>query len=538
MSILLRMLKQVIAPPSRTESIAPVTDSHKSTPGQVSVEFNGCLLQYTTPNNMAAWRAQSFFTKEPDTVAWLSKIPRGSIFLDVGANVGLYTIAAAMARGCKVFAFEPESQNYALLNQNIALNHAHNQVTAYCAALSDTSGPSTLFLSNFDPWGGGSCHSFGAEVGFDLMPRRSPFLQGCLGLTIDELVSTGVMPVPNYVKIDVDGFEHKVISGGRTTLQNPLVKEILIEINPSLEEHKQLISELANLGFYFDADQHRRAQRKSGTFEGVGEIIFKRADRTSLKVTFDTKPSFIAGKNVNDEVLDHILSRIHQTQIDNHPYPHIVVDNFFPESYFQQALSHFPSDEQMTPLSETGRTDGYKERLVTLFNDAHFSKLDNNRRQFWQGFSDWLYSDRFINSVVDKFWPHVACRLNDLNAQGTGVQVHGDALIVSDKSNYAIGPHTDAPHRLITFLFYMPEDEQWSDLGTSIYTPKEPGFSCSGSAHHSFELFDTVDTIAFKPNRALIFVRNNHSFHGVERITRENPIRHLVINNIRIVNHK
>ena len=38
---------------------------------------------------------------------------------DVGANVGMYTVFAAPTRGARVFAFEPEAQNYAMLNRNI-----------------------------------------------------------------------------------------------------------------------------------------------------------------------------------------------------------------------------------------------------------------------------------------------------------------------------------------------------------------------------------------------------------------------------------
>jgi hypothetical protein len=114
------------------------------------------------------------------------------------------------------------------------------------------------------------------------------------------------------------------------------------------------------------------------------------------------------------------------------------------------------------------------------------------------------------------------------------VKVHGDALIVSDRTNYSIGPHTDVTRRLITFLFYMPKDESLAELGTSIYEPVDPHFECDGNAHHSFENFCCRETVSFLPNRALIFVRNNRSFHGVEQITRENPERHLVINNIRI----
>jgi FkbM family methyltransferase len=488
---------------------------------------------------MTAWRVASFYQKEPDTIAWLRRLPHGSVFLDIGANVGMYSLAAALARGCQVYAFEPESQNYALLNANIALNNASGRVVAFCAALTDKPGFDRLYLSRFDPQGGGSCHSYGAEVGFDLTPRQAPFSQGCIGVTLDELVSSGALPVPNYIKIDVDGFEHKVIKGALQTLNDHRVQELLIEINPALPEHQSLLQQLRALGFYFDPDQQRHAARKTGSFQGVGEIIFRRLPRHNTRVSLDTMPYIgIARNNAprpDAKVLEYILGRIAATPITEHPFPYMVVDKIFPEPYFQMALEHFPTDEQMVPIDETGRAGpAYRDRLVTLFTLEHFERLEHAARDFWLGFADWLYSEQFINGVIDKFWPHVACRLADLAAHNQGIKVHGDALIVSDKTNYAIGPHTDVTRRLITFLFYLPKDESLASLGTSIYTPKDPYLESDGSKHFPFEPFVKLTTIPFLPNRALIFVRNNRSFHGVEPITLADPERHLVIYNIRI----
>lgn len=488
---------------------------------------------------MTAWRVSSFYEKEPDTVAWLSTIPPGSIFLDVGANVGMYSLAVALGRRCKVFAFEPESQNYALLNANIAENNASDRVTAYCAALTDAARLDKLYLSTFDAYGGGSCHSFGEEVGFDLAPRHAPFAQGCIGVSLDDLVADGIVPIPNYIKIDVDGFEHKVIEGGRQTLSNNEVKELIIEINPALAAHRHLLQELRKLGFYYDTDQQRRAARKSGTFENVGEIIFRRLHRDELKVHFDFIPKFNSTSTHTPEpdtqLLQHVLGRISATLINEEPYPYMIVDNVFPEDYYREMLSNFPEDEHMVPIDNTGRAGHmYKDRLVTLFNEEHFDRLNMRTKVFWVEFASWLYSDAFINGVIDKFWPHVACRIANLNNESGQSRVHGDALIVSDKTNYAIGPHTDVTRRLITFLFYLPPDDSLESLGTSIYQPKDPHFQSDGTKHYSFDLFNKALTVPFLPNRALIFVRNNQSFHGVERITLPRPDRHLVIYNIRI----
>src|SRR5262245_23295686 len=81
------------------------------------------------------WRAQTFDTEEPDTVQWLDSIEPGDCLWDVGANVGLYSIYAARFKKCRVYAFEPESQNFALLIENIALNHVGENCQPACIAI-------------------------------------------------------------------------------------------------------------------------------------------------------------------------------------------------------------------------------------------------------------------------------------------------------------------------------------------------------------------------------------------------------------------
>ena len=229
-------------------------------------------LRYITPNSMCAWRVQTLHTKEPYTVAWLVGMPKGAVYLDVGANVGMYAIFAGVIRKAKVYAFEPEAQNFALLCRNLELNGL--EAGAWCAALSDVAKFDRLYLSGNQV--GGSCHSFGENVDPFLKPSGARFAQGCYATTVDTMVADGAMEVPAYIKIDVDGFEHKVIQGAAETLKNPLVQSLLIEINPHLAEHRWIIDHLASLGFAHDPEQFAGAVRTDGYFKGVGEYVFRR----------------------------------------------------------------------------------------------------------------------------------------------------------------------------------------------------------------------------------------------------------------------
>lgn len=503
---------------------------------QATIEYAGRGIAFNTPNGMTAWRVKTLFTKEPDTIRWIEGMTEGATLVDIGANVGMYSVLSSVARKVKVFAFEPESQNYALLNANIAANGLSNDVVAFPLALSDSRKLDRLYLSGLSA--GGSCHSFAEQVGFDLKPRSSAFVQGAFSVTLDELVESGSVPVPDYIKIDVDGIEHKVLAGAQRTLSNPAVKELLVELNTHLPEHVAAIEMLERLGFTYDKTQADGALRKSGAFEGVGEFIFHRGDGPAM-----ARASSVDRKLVTAEgILEHVMHRIAQTPAVEDPWPYMVVDDVFPQAYYEAMLEHFPSLEKLRPIHETGRVEGgpsvapYRERLVVLFSGDDFARMTPAQQAFWRGFKSWLYSDRLVMACLSKFRPHLKSRLNAIVEAEKALKVSGDALLVNDRTNYAIGPHTDNEHRLLSLLFYLPKDNSMRELGTSVYRPKDPTFESWNGGHYGFELFDRVATIEYLPNRLLLFPKTAQSFHGVEPITRENINRPLVIHNVRLMN--
>ena len=241
---------------------------------RTEIEHAGVRMVFATPNTFTHWRVATIYEKEPWTLEWIAGFAADDVFLDCGANVGMYTIWAAATRGTRVVAFEPEAQNYALLNRNILLNDLSGRVTAYCIGLSDTRGLSALFMH--DLRAGGSNHALGEALDFKHEPLKAAYKQGAVSETIDALVSKREIPVPTHIKIDVDGFEHKVIAGAAETLCDRAVRSLLIETNQNLEDHRAMVRELHTLGFRHDPAQVARAERKDGAFKGVAEYVFKR----------------------------------------------------------------------------------------------------------------------------------------------------------------------------------------------------------------------------------------------------------------------
>lgn len=230
-------------------------------------------VKYVTINHNTKWRVDTLRTKEPVTVEWLDTFTSDDVFIDVGANMGLYTLWAAKNKLTKTYAFEPESQNYALLNQNIYLNQIGHLVKAYNLCLSDKIGVGDFYITDMMP--GGSCHQFDSIVNFKGEPTKFAFEQGAFAVTLDYLVDTNMVPQPTHIKIDVDGLEYKVVFGALKTISK--VKTMLIEVNTNLPEHNRMIKILNALGFYYDDNQVNRSIRKEGAFKGIGEYVFRRS---------------------------------------------------------------------------------------------------------------------------------------------------------------------------------------------------------------------------------------------------------------------
>jgi len=243
-----------------------------------TIEVEDKKITFQTPNRLTRWRVDTLLTKEPHTIDWLNEIEPKETLLDIGANVGMYSIYAGAVRGATVIALEPESQNYSILNMNIRLNKLDHLIAAYCIGVSDRDTFDYIFMSNL--MAGDANHAVGEPLNMDLQSfsKSIEFAQGCITYKIDSLVEDNKLPVPDYVKIDVDGFEHKVVEGAKKTLSNKKVKSVIIEINPKLLEHLAAIELLKDLGFKFSQDQVNKAaeKNKGGIFEGISEYVFRR----------------------------------------------------------------------------------------------------------------------------------------------------------------------------------------------------------------------------------------------------------------------
>lgn len=130
----------------------------------------------------------------------LSILTPDSVVYDVGANVGYHSTAFA-SRARQVISFEPNPQNFALLQQNTA---DHDRITRYQAAVSNTAG--TGYIGDFDP----------AVLG-----NFGHMTMGTSGIQVPCMTLDSVNHAPpDLIKIDVEGHEYEVLQGSKHLLES------------------------------------------------------------------------------------------------------------------------------------------------------------------------------------------------------------------------------------------------------------------------------------------------------------------------------
>jgi FkbM family methyltransferase len=146
----------------------------------------------------------------------LRLLDRSSVIFDVGANFGYYALvlASRLGRGARIHAFEPNPRTFERLVQHIRWNELPN-VKAHCLGISDAVGSA------------GVQHVSGNSGAAHLVENagRVPLT------TLDMFCRERAIDRLDFIKIDVEGFEEKLLRGGRGTFAS-LKPMVLIELNP------------------------------------------------------------------------------------------------------------------------------------------------------------------------------------------------------------------------------------------------------------------------------------------------------------------
>ena len=169
----------------------------------------------------------------PDTAefSFLRKyIKKGDTCIDVGANIGEYSLLfAALSQSQNIFSFEPVFHIAARCKENVILNNFEKNIHLHTEVICDKNG-SILFSAQAESEL--SHISKAATTSSD--GKKLP------AITLDSFISQQKLSKVDLLKIDVEGAEGLVFVGAKKSLQNGVIKAILVEINPRSNQYTNL----------------------------------------------------------------------------------------------------------------------------------------------------------------------------------------------------------------------------------------------------------------------------------------------------------
>lgn len=235
------------------------------------------------------------------------------------------------------------------------------------------------------------------------------------------------------------------------------------------------------------------------------------------------------------QIREHIEGKFRQAQLKTSPFPHLLIENFFPQTIFSSILTLNPFQQiegeewikrkASEDPKRVNSTPYYRRRQINLGRSV--SGLPSaTYREFWQMLTDcFMGPDHwFENLIIQKYKAYFEIRFGDLLKQPNFCdQFQTEFFLQRHRPGYYIGPHTDVPTRVFTCIFSFAEQEGFEEYGTQICAPKNPMHRCWGNKHHPWEDFDVVKVAPYKPNNFFLFFKTRQSFHAVKPIDIDIP---------------
>ena len=206
---------------------------------------------------------------ETENLDFIDDIGKGQVLYDLGACEGRFSIYAAK-RGVRVIAFEPEAKNYSVLSQNLGLNElGTDKVKSVNAGVGATSGKATMDIGQ--PWEGGhqkivNHGEIRSDLNFNFVDHQQINI-----LSLDSFIAEG-NPVPDFLKIDIDGSELPFLRGADKTLALSSLKGLIFELNIADSNFQTIVDQLTSKGF------NEKSRFQVPNEPNLYNIIYKKAD--------------------------------------------------------------------------------------------------------------------------------------------------------------------------------------------------------------------------------------------------------------------
>jgi FkbM family methyltransferase len=217
------------------------------------VNIKGTSLRFAALEGDTADQIQQHY--EEEVYEYIMKMPEDAVFFDLGASIGNFSLFSA-AHGLKTYAFEPDPKNFAALELNRRAND-FPELQTFEIAISDGANRRGVLMSNSKKQRRGDHHKV-------LKVSENSAHSSVLGhldtehsvrtLSLDQAIEQLKLPVPNYMKIDIDGSEVAFFKGAVKTLADPKLKGFLIELYKDSPFYSRILQTLTDANFALEAE--------------------------------------------------------------------------------------------------------------------------------------------------------------------------------------------------------------------------------------------------------------------------------------------
>jgi FkbM family methyltransferase len=280
-------------PLNRTDKLSSLTRfarwqiGSRLLPGAVSMPFVNESRLLVSPGMTGATGNVYCGLHELEDMAFVLHCLRDTdVFVDIGANIGSYTVLASGAVGARTISVEPIPSAYTYLIDNIRINNIQSKVSPLNIGLGSSKG-TLRFSSDRD------------TMNHVLVENEE--VESIVEVAVDTIDNIVADSPPSLIKIDVEGFETEVIAGADQTLSNPTLLALIMELNGSGHRygydeealHNQIVS------YGFTPSRYQPLKRLFSTVKEKGtsgNTLYVR-DFEAANERLQTAPKYKVGKS-------------------------------------------------------------------------------------------------------------------------------------------------------------------------------------------------------------------------------------------------
>ena len=235
-------------------------------------------VTFFIPNQITQWRVETFFTTEPETLEWIDSFNDNKkiIFWDVGANIGLYSIYAALKYSdIEIISFEPSTSNLRILSRNISINKLEEKIKISQLPLTKDQNQYLMFEESefIEGW---AMNTFGEGIDFEGKSMQPKNRYKIFGTNINYLIENNILSIPNYIKIDVDGIEHLILEGASDHLDNSEIRSMSIELNENFKDQVNSVLKIMDKSNFRFKNKKNASMFDNSKFSKIFNYIFEK----------------------------------------------------------------------------------------------------------------------------------------------------------------------------------------------------------------------------------------------------------------------